>query len=388
MDLFEFHIMEKIRLMLSTLNAKDAIPVNIGAVTNYESDKRIEYLFNKFENEDGNLWRFCKKTVQVLYGRKIDRERESFYAICDTAYRYVLNRELPDGYNLYKEISRYGIEWTARNINKKLIKFAVERLGYGESPKDRMYYFPVNGFLKMRLPLKEAVELTPLFEKLDAKDSEHFKGIEVNGLSDSASVKYMFDYINELDKAEETLKMDLIMPFNEHFAINVKDSEVAIKKMNSKVILTDEMEAYEFLRTFKQRISYKKQREYKIEQKDYKAFVLSNFNYSFEKSFYEIDPIYLEEMADYMPDLSITITDGEKKIEISKFSKSIFLSAPRELRGDIEDLGNKIKERNYFKEVFMKTEKNEKFVPIENFRQMPEYFKKKKEEMERETLMF
>ena len=388
MDLFEFHIMEKIRLMLSTLKAKDAIPVNIGAVTNYESDKRIEYLFNKFEKEDGGLWRFCKKTAQILYGRKLERERESFYAICDTAYRYVLNRELPDGYNLYKEISRYGIEWTSRNINKKLIKFAAERLGYGESPKDRMYYFPFNGFLKMRLPLKEAVELTPLFEKLDAKDSELFKGIEVNDLSDSASVKYMFDYINELDKAEETLKMDLIMPFNEYFAINVKDSEIAIKRINPRVILTDEMEAYEFLRTFKQRISSKKERDYKIEQKDYKPFVLSNFKYSFEKPFREIDPIYIEEMADYMPDLSITITDGEKKIKFSKSLKAAFLSAPLEFRGDIEVLGRELKERNYFEEVFMKTEKNEKFVPIENFRQMPEYFKKKKEEMERETLMF
>ena len=167
MDLFEFHILEKIRLMLSTLKAKDAIPVNIGAVTNYESDKRIEYLFNKFEKEDGALWRFCKTTTRVLYGRKIERERESFYAICDTAYRYVLNRELPAGYNLYKEISRYGIEWTVRNINKKLIKFAAERLGYGESSKDRMYCFPVDGFLKMRLPLKEAVELTPIFDNLE-----------------------------------------------------------------------------------------------------------------------------------------------------------------------------------------------------------------------------
>ena len=158
--------------------------------------------------------------------------------------------------------------------------------------------------------------------------------------------------------------------------------------MNSKVILTDEMEAYEFLRTFKQRISSKKERDYKIEQKDYKPFVLSNFKYSFEKSFREIDPVYIEEMADYMPNLRITITDGEKKIEFSKSLKAAFLSAPREFRGNIEDLGNKIKERNYFKEVFMKTEKNEKFVPIENFRQMPEYFKKKKEEMEREILMF
>ena len=49
MDLFEFHIMEKLKTTLLSLKARNAVPVNLGIVKNEESEARIRYLFNKFE---------------------------------------------------------------------------------------------------------------------------------------------------------------------------------------------------------------------------------------------------------------------------------------------------------------------------------------------------
>ena len=67
MDLFEFHIMEKLKTTLLSLKARNAVPVNLGIVKNEESEARIRYLFNKFEKEDGTL---LKKLLRLFTEEK------------------------------------------------------------------------------------------------------------------------------------------------------------------------------------------------------------------------------------------------------------------------------------------------------------------------------
>ena len=388
MDVFEFHIMEKLKTTLSSLEARNAVPVNLGIVKNEESEARIRYLFNKFEKEDGKLWNFAKKAVTSLYGRKIKNQTEDYMAICDTASRCVLNRELPEGYSLYTEIKREGIEWTVKNMDKKMEKFAEEALGYGDGPKSSVYFFPFDGFLKAMIPPVRAVEVTPLLEKLAEINSQLFEGLYFRADNDLTSARYMFDYINALEIAEETLNMNLVLPLNETFIVNVKDSEILIKKTDASHILTDEIEAYEFLRSFKQRIMKRRPRKYRIEQKEYKDFVLDDFSYSFEKPMYDIDITYLKELAEYAPGIHFKITDKEREILFYPSSKMIYLSTSDRNDNLLNNLAKELEKSGNFANVELKFKDNQAFVPVQEFKKRPEHFENKKKAATQEEFPF
>ena len=242
--------------------------------------------------------------------------------------------------------------------------------------------------MKALIPPVRAVEVTPLLEKLAEINTQLFEGLYFRADNDLTSARYMFDYINALEIAEETLNMNLVLPLNETFIVNVKDSEILIKKTDASHILTDEIEAYEFLRSFKQRIMKRRPRKYRIEQKEYKDFVLDDFSYSFEKPMYDVDITYLKELAEYAPGIHFKITDKEREIMFYPSSKMIYLSTSNRDDNLLDNLAKKLEKSGNFKSVELKFKDNQAFVPVQEFKKRPEHFENKKKAAMQEEFPF
>ena len=365
MDNFEAYIMDKLNTRLSTVMSKDNVPNSFINIKSEATDRNVAYLYNNFENENGKLWNRSKQVVSLLYenGQSKFSRKEYFISICETAMRNILNKETPKGYSLFTEISQEGIEWINSNIKKKIENFATEKL---ENTK-KVELMPFEGCIVCNMPLNEALENKLLIEKLSKKYKALSNGVKLAS-DDDIAVNYFFSFINSLDNFNETFSENLILPLNETFAVNLKDSEILIRKIDNEELLTDEMEVYEFLKSFQNKLE-KNRTNFRVVQDDYNDFKLSENKYSFEKNFEELNPTYLKELTDYIDDLDIVITDKEKKIEYIRCANTFSISMPdkyipKELESFIENIDN----CGYFNKTELRIEPTQKFVPLENFK--------------------
>lgn len=365
MDNFEAYIMDKLNTRLSTVMSKDNVPNSFINIKSEATDRNVAYLYNNFENENGKLWNRCKQVVSLLYenGQSKFSRKEYFISICETAMRNILNKETPKGYSLFTEISQEGIEWINSNIKKKIENFATEKL---ENTK-KVELMPFEGCIVCNMPLNEALENKLLIEKLSKKYKALSNGVKLAS-DDDIAVNYFFSFINSLDNFNETFSENLILPLNETFAVNLKDSEILIRKIDNEELLTDEMEVYEFLKSFQNKLE-KNRTNFRVIQDDYNDFKLTENKYCFEKDFEELNPTYLKELTDYIDDLDIVITDKEKKIEYIRCANTFSISMPdkyipKELERFIENIDN----CGYFNKTELRIEPTQKFVPLENFK--------------------
>ena len=193
MDNFEAYIMDKLNTRLSTVMSKDNVPNSFINIKSEATDRKVAYLYNNFENENGKLWNRCKQVVSLLYenGQSKFSRKEYFISICETAMRNILNKETPKGYSLFTEISQEGIEWINSNIKKKIENFATEKL---ESTK-KVELMPFEGCIVCNMPLNEALENKLLIEKLSKKYKALSNGVKLAS-DDDIAVNYFFSFTN------------------------------------------------------------------------------------------------------------------------------------------------------------------------------------------------
>lgn len=335
MDKFEFFITNNLYNFFKVRTRSGTISANHVRIQNAESDKRIEYLFNNFEKENGKLWREAKKISELLYGKKIsdprksseEIKREMYYAICDAAKRAVLNVSLPETCSLYTNVSSKGIEAMLERMNAKMMYFAKKTLALPENKAPSESNFFVDGnyfedFVRAKMPIQTAVELTPLIEKFVEDYDNYFDGILFESPIDD-NINYFFSYINALDRVGETLKLKLVLPLNEAFFVNVRNKEIVIEKRSKNSYIDDEVDAFDFLESFSKRIESPTRSVFTIVQKNFPSYRITISKFFYEKNFSEINTKYLKDFLEYTG-RELVITDGERRIEASPSSVKLF----------------------------------------------------------------
>ena len=392
MDNFEFHITNNLYNFFRVRMQKNKIPANFIFTHNVEKNKRIDYLVDLFEKENGKLWTYSKKTAESLFGKRIeDSKREKYYATCDIAKRIILNYSLPENYSLYTELPGKIIEEMVETFDKKMKDYATKLLEIPEETslkEGNNYVIPygIENFLYGKMSVQKAVELTPIIEKYADIYEDIYDGIRFESENLDA-VNYLFDYINALDEVDGTMNIKLLLPLNEDYYINVRNEEIIIEKNNYKVYLENEIDAFDFMESFRKRLNDPKRTKFCIKQKDYPDFQLDIISYSFEKPFDEISAKYIKEIREYT-DREIKITDGKRYMKINENSL--------EIKGSRDDsvllgLVEKLEEDENFKEKIrffpVKDEELKEFKPEEenenNFG-----FSKKKRKQEMQELEF
>ena len=319
MDKFEFFITNNLYNFFKVRTRSGTISANHVRIQNAESDKRIEYLFNNFEKENGKLWREAKK---ISDPRKSSEEirREMYYAICDAAKRAVLNVSLPETCSLYTNVSSKGIEAMLERMNAKMMYFAKKTLALPENKAPSESNFFVDGnyfedFVRAKMPIQTAVELTPLIEKFVEDYDNYFDGILFESPIDD-NINYFFSYINALDRVGETLKLKLVLPLNEAFFVNVRNKEIVIEKRSKFSYIDDEVDAFDFLESFEKSIESPNRSVFTIVQKNFPNYKMTGSKFFYEKKFDEINTKYLKDFLEYTG-RDLVITDGERKMEVS-----------------------------------------------------------------------
>lgn len=328
MDKFEFFITNNLYNFFKVRTRSGTISANHVRIQNAESDKRIEYLFNNFEKENGKLWREAKKISELLYGKKIsdprksseEIRREMYYAICDAAKRAVLNVSLPETCSLYTNVSSKGIEAMLERMNAKMMYFAKKTLALPENKAPSENNFFVDGnyfedFVRAKMPIQTAVELTPLIEKFVEDYDNYFEGILFESPIED-NINYFFSYINALDRVGETLKLKLVLPLNEAFFVNVRNKEIVIEKRSKNSYIDDEVDAFDFLESFEKRIESPNRSVFTIVQKNFPDYKMTGSKFFYEKKFDEINTKYLKDFLEYTG-RDLVITDGKRKMEVS-----------------------------------------------------------------------